>query len=208
MSWINHLSCRRAERYLWVGLTSPRGVIPTRSPWHPRLVASPLTGPWRMAWENPRCPSLWGCSSDGAGPGAGAGPGHHRWCEPPHSPPALGGVSLGSGRSLACRMEEHMGLSPFDFLKEKNCTLTQSNLGILKLQAQNAHKSGNEGIRAACPAGSGGFVPLCFPHCIPPDARCTLLAGSTVAPGHAVPAGCPARLICWRRHGSRKRRSL
>lgn len=52
-----------------------------------------------------------------------------------------------------------MGHSPFDFLKEKNCTLTQSNLRILKLQAQKAQKSGNEGIRAAAQLAA---VALCL----------------------------------------------
>lgn len=71
--------------------------------------------------------------------------------------------------------------------------LMQSNLRILKLRAQNAQKSRNEGIGAAWLAGSSGCVPLCFPRCIPTDAQCTLLAaapGLPATPSHrAVPLG-------------------
>lgn len=87
-----------------------------------------------------------------------------------------------------------MGFSPLDFLKEKICTPTQNNPGTLKSQAQNIQKSGREGIRASCLACSSGFIPPRFPRCILTDARCVLPAGSTAAPGHAVPAGCPAGL--------------
>lgn len=42
--------------------------------------------------------------------------------------------------------------------------LMQSNLRILKLQAQNAQKSRNEGIRAACPASHWMLSARCWPQ--------------------------------------------
>lgn len=113
MFWINHLGCQKAESSgLGFGCSAawghPKGWFPQGVPSRcGSFVASLLTLEQRwVAQGNPWHPLAWGCSSDGAGQEAGAGPGHCRGCEP--SVPSR--VPLESGWCLAPCMEDCVGL--------------------------------------------------------------------------------------------------